>query len=99
MPAAVPDSSSMAMVEKTTVAEPYANCAAVGRGMAISVLGAAVGVAVSTGSHFGRLYDGECPHGTGSKRDLTHGAGASGAHGVIPHPVWWDRRALPAAGD
>ncbi|GAA3484273.1 hypothetical protein GCM10018966_088050 [Streptomyces yanii] len=27
-----------------------------------------------------RLYDGGCPGGNGSKRDLTHGAGARGAH-------------------
>ncbi|GAA2998289.1 hypothetical protein JCM13580A_41800 [Streptomyces drozdowiczii] len=43
-----------------------------------------VGWAVSRhGRTVERLYDGGCPRGTASKRNLTHSAGAWGAHGVI----------------
>ncbi|GAA2460008.1 hypothetical protein GCM10010388_59040 [Streptomyces mauvecolor] len=63
-----------------------------GRGMALSVLMVRIGVGLSTVLNrrtwqpdrtVKRLYDGPCPSGTVGKRDLTHGAGAQGAHGVI----------------
>ncbi|GAA0620018.1 hypothetical protein GCM10010394_58170 [Streptomyces crystallinus] len=65
--------------------------------MAVSVLGGRhrMGAGLSTGQPdrtVKRLYVGACPCGTVGKRDLTHGAGAQGAHGVIPHPIRWDRR-------
>ncbi|GFN04246.1 hypothetical protein Smic_28020 [Streptomyces microflavus] len=52
--------------------------------MAVSVLGTSDGRAVGTLGDVFRPYDGGCPTGTGSKRDLTPGTGAQGAHGVTP---------------
>ncbi|GGK48541.1 hypothetical protein GCM10010094_05940 [Streptomyces flaveus] len=40
-----------------------------------------------------RLYSAVCPSGTSGKRDLTHGAGAQGAHGVMESTNWTVRRA------
>ncbi|GGW12077.1 hypothetical protein GCM10010264_48050 [Streptomyces globisporus] len=51
--------------------------------MTDSVLGTSDGrAAFGAVVHAERPYDGGCPTGTGSKRDLTHGTGAQGAHGV-----------------
>ncbi|GGU67396.1 hypothetical protein GCM10010498_26180 [Streptomyces cavourensis] len=71
--------------------------------MAVSVLGTSDGRAVGTCTGTFRPYDGGCPTGTGSKRDLTHGTGAQGAHGVTSltnRTVWsarW-RRIRPHTG-
>ncbi|GGS45220.1 hypothetical protein GCM10010253_19520 [Streptomyces badius] len=51
--------------------------------MTVSVLGTSDGrAAFGAVVRAERPYDGGCPTRTGSKRDLTHGTGAQGAHGV-----------------